>query len=84
MTAHRILCPIDFSLLASEQTMRVAARLSGEWQQELVVAYACYMPRSAFVGTARLPEAMQKLVEEDELALVDAAQSAGQSSARAR
>ena len=78
MTAHRILCPIDFSL-ASEQTMRVAARLSAEWQQELVVAYACYMPRSAFTGTARLPEAMmQQLVEEDELALVDAAQSAGE------
>lgn len=77
MTAHRILCPIDFSL-ASEQTMRVAARLSGEWQQELVVAYSCHMPRSAFTGTARLPEAMMKLVEEDELALVDAAQSAGE------
>jgi len=78
MMSHRILCPIDFSV-ASEQTMRVAARLSAEWQQELVVAYACYLPRSAFTGTARLPEEMmQRLVDEDELALVDAAQTAGE------
>lgn len=64
--------------------MRVAARLSAEWQQELVVAYACYLPRSAFTGTARLPAAlMQRLVEEDELALIDAAQSAGELGAAA-
>lgn len=78
MTVHRILCPIDFTL-ASDQTMRIAARLSAEWQQELVVAYACYLPRSAFAGIARLPaDTMRRLVEEDELALVDAAQSAGE------
>jgi nucleotide-binding universal stress UspA family protein len=76
MRFQKILCPTDFSP-GAEQALRVAVRIATEQGAELVIAHATYLPSSVFAGELPFPpDAIQRLLEEEQRELEGATRSA--------
>lgn len=64
MRFTKILCPTDFSP-GAEHALRVAARLAGESDAELVIAHSWFIPAITFTLEAPFPPYMTKQIVDD-------------------
>lgn len=82
MRFKKILCPIDFSP-GSQHAMRVAVRIAGQADAQLVLLHAWYLPALAYGGEYPVaPESVETLCEDDERGLEAAAREAAELGAR--